>query len=121
MKNTKNSDYLNKAKTPGLKTKTVKSSRSFSVDGLVRRERKVLRVKKVRQKQKPAFVVPFKANKAPSQKFIFLQKFSLKHRVPIMAAVAALFLAFGGGVWATLSTGKIAAYNGHTERRSVAN
>jgi hypothetical protein len=106
MKNIKNLDSISKPKNPRPIAKVTKSIIVFNVDGLTRG-------KKVRQK--PAFVVPFKANRTGAGRFVFLQKLRLKNQVPIMVAVVALFLAFGGGVWATLSTNKSVAYNSQPE------
>lgn len=105
MKNTKNIDSIRKSNKFLVKH----PAKFLNMDGVVKRE--IRQVKSRKQKIKPAFIVPFKKESNNAKKFIFFQKLYSKRQVSIVAALVALFLAFGGGMWVTLSTTKTAADN----------
>lgn len=73
----------------------------------------IVRVAKLPRKNKPArpsepmFLFPHKK----LFEYIFFQKLALPKKVSVFAAIAGLLIAFGGGMWATLSTDKSQAGN----------
>ncbi len=73
----------------------------IAVDGVVKRKKPQF------QNRQPHFLITHKQK----PKLIFWQKLVLPKRVSVLVAVAGLLVAFGGGVWATLSTDKSQAEN----------
>lgn len=71
------------------------------LDSMVRR--KVVKPQQVLRLQ---FNVPFRPKSKQSLRANFWRKLYQEQKVPVLAAVAALLLAFGGGMWAALTTTK---------------
>lgn len=94
MKNTKSIDGIKRLKNPKYTGTSLKQPGAVRVAGLVKR-----RVKTTIVIQKPVFAPRFEASKKDFLRQLFRQK-----KVPIMAAVTAFIIAFGGGMWAVLAT-----------------
>jgi len=103
----KNVDDLNK---PGIKKLPLSPKAPVRVDSIVARPQMAHQKPRGFAYNKPSLSVKKSRPKFFTQ-FGFVKNLYTQKRVPVLVAVVALLIAFGGGVWATLDTSKSAADN----------
>jgi hypothetical protein len=107
----KNFDGIKKLKVQPQVKSVVKKPQILKMDGIVRRP--LVKVVTKPKKFKPIYIAPVKhASRRSSffaNKFIFVKNIYSNQKVPVLAAVLALFIAFGFGAWFALNTSHSAA------------
>jgi len=103
----KNFDGLDKNNIKKIKRPLIHRAKVFRVDSIIRQPKVVHQKAAVISYNTTRYFVPAQAQ--TSARFDVIKNLFGQQRVPVLVAVVALFLAFGGGVWATLSTSKSSA------------